>query len=287
MRAGRATRAASAALAGAAALGAGAAGAAPVVEATYTVRAAGLPVAEVEARFDLARSDGYAMDLRTRVRGVGVVAGGGEGVSRVTGTWAGDTARPAAFASDGRWRGNERRLRVEYVNGRPEVRVMVPPNEADARDPVPPEAQNGTVDGMTAFVQLARTMARTGRCDGAVATFDGRRRTEMRAETAGWEVLEPSRDAWAGTALRCGFEGRQTHGFMAAYSGEEHRRPQRGTAWLAPVVAGAPPIPVRLDMESRWLGTVRATLVRVAEVPSPAVASGRPVAAAGRGQGGE
>lgn len=255
--------------------------AAPVVEATYTVRAAGLPVMEVEARFDLARPDGYAMDLRTRVRGVGVVAGGGAGESRVVGAWAGDAARPAAFASEGTWRGNRRSILLEYArDGEPLVRRLVPPNDADARDPVPPEARRGTVDGMTAFAQLARAVARAGRCEGTVATYDGRRRTELRAETGGWEVLEPSRDAWAGRALRCAFEGRQTHGFMAAYATEEHRRPQRGVAWLAPVVAGAPPIPVRLDLESRWLGTVRATLVRVAQVPPDAAAASAAAAAA-------
>jgi hypothetical protein len=31
-------------------------------------------------------------------------------------------------------------------------------------------------------------------------------------------------------------------------------KPMHGSAWLAPVVAGGPPLPVRMVFETRWFG---------------------------------
>ncbi|MBX9596614.1 MAG: DUF3108 domain-containing protein, partial [Roseomonas sp.] len=125
----------------------------------------------------------------------------------------------------------------------------------------PAELQRGTVDALSALAQLSRAIASTGSCDGQAAVFDGRRRSDYTSRSAGWERIFPSRNAWHGDALRCGFETRVVAGFRRDGSGDEGR-PTPGTAWIAAPFAGAPPIPVRVEMPSRWFGTATAILLK-------------------------
>lgn len=57
--------------------------------------------------------------------------------------------------------------------------------------------------------------------------------------------------------------------------GDDHARdsrPLRGSAWLAPVVSGGPPLPVRMSFETRWFGdaTMYLTAAGAGEDGTPA-----------------
>ena len=80
----------------------------------------------------------------------------------------------------------------------------------------------------------------------------------------------PWREAWHGPALRCAFEGRLVAGFRLSQQRAD-TTPQRGTAWVASPFAGAPPIPVRVEVPSRWFGQAVAVMLR-AELSAPGVA---------------
>ena len=88
--------------------------------------------------------------------------------------------------------------------------------------------------------------------------------------TVGREVILPWREAWHGPALRCAFEGRLVAGFRLSQQRAD-TTPQRGTAWVASPFAGAPPIPVRVEVPSRWFGQAVAVMLR-AELSAPGVA---------------
>ncbi len=269
------------------------------VQATYEVRAAGLRIMEVEAVIDLdaLRAGGpatrpragnaatqpraYAIELRTTLRGVATALGAGGGVSRASGTWRGDLARPAAFESEGVWRGEPRRVRMDYPGGQPAVRQLVPADE-DEREPVPEAARRDTLDSLSVLAQLMRNVADSNRCEGRAAVFDGRRRLDFTAVTEGVQALAPSGESWAGEALRCRFEGNQVAGFLRDQALAD-RRPQQGVAWLAVPRPGAPPIPVRLEVPSRWFGAITATLVRVAAPGGAGAANGGPAVAGSAG----
>ncbi len=232
--------------------------------ATYAVVAAGMTVMEVEALIDLAAPEAYRIETSLRLTGMARVFASGEQVTSARGTWDGGLARPVRFASDGNWRGEPRRILMEYPGGEPSVRALVPPNDNE-REPVPPELQRGTVDSFSALAQLSRTVAATRACDGSAAVFDGRRRSEFSAQTVTWERLPGWRGSWGGEALRCTFEGRVVAGFrLDDEQGQEWRRPQQGTAWMASVRPGTPPIPVRLQVPSRFFGPITIYLMRVA-----------------------
>jgi hypothetical protein len=236
-----------------------------VFPARYRVVVAGMPVLDVEARVELG-AETYHLSARLRTRGLVALAAPGEHVSEASGGLRGTEAEPWRYLSEGIWRGRPRRLALDWHGGEPVLRLRDPPGP-DEHEPVPPELRRGTLDALSALVQLARIVAATGRCEAAAAVYDGRRRMDYVLHTAGRGVLPPWRDAWAGEALRCGFEGRQVAGFRRDRDASEQARPQRGEAWLAPLVPGGPHVPVRLSVPTPRLGTVEAYLVAAAALP--------------------
>jgi hypothetical protein len=58
-------------------------------------------------------------------------------------------------------------------------------------------------------------------------------------------------------------------GFRRDQDADERARPQRGEAWLAPLVPGGPHVPVRLAVPTRWFGMVEAYLVGATAASPP------------------
>ncbi len=231
------------------------------LRATYVVQAAGLQVMRVEVLFDLSAPDRYRIESSFRFTGLAGWFASGRQATRVDGVWAGDRARPVRYVGDGLWRGTPRQTVLEYPQGQPVARLMVPESDPD-REAVPPALQQNTVDSLTALAQLTRNLAATGRCEGSAAVFDGRRRAEFRAVTEGRDRLSPWSQAWHGEAVRCGFQARQLAGFRHD-DGADAREPQQGTAWMAQPVPGGPVLPVRVEMPGRWLGRLTGYLVDI------------------------
>lgn len=220
---------------------------------SYTTYAAGLHVADVDAGIGLSPSD-YRITLSYHTTGLTSIFMHGRQDDVVSGGWTGSVPKPARFLGIGRWRGEDRVARIDYERGMPVVRELKPSNDEE-REPVPVALQQNTIDGVSALAQLVRTVDRTGRCDGAIRTYDGRRAVEIKATTGGFEMLEPtSRSIFAGRALRCDFSGRQVAGFKIDDDRDKAGRPLNGSAWLAPLQNGQTPLPVRITFQTRWMG---------------------------------
>ncbi|WP_237216176.1 DUF3108 domain-containing protein [Falsiroseomonas oryziterrae] len=237
-----------------------AAAAAQPMRATYEVHAAGMVVMEVEARFEVTPRS-YRVETVVRTRGLAATFVSGEQATRVDGGWAGPSALPARYVSEGVWRGRPRRIALDWDGGAPRVTALVPPNEEE-REAVPEAQKRGTTDVLSAIAQLGRQVAAEGHCALTAPVFDGRRRSDFATRDEGRERILPWRGAWHGEALRCAFEGRQVAGFRRDQDRAEAAAPQRGTAWIAPPFAGAPAVPVRIDIPTRWFGTATAVLLR-------------------------
>jgi hypothetical protein len=234
--------------------------AAQPLRATYEVQAGGMTLLQLEAVVDLSGS-GYRLETVMRTRGIAASFAPGEQSSRVAGAWAGLAALPGSFVSEGTWRGRMRRIALDWQGRDPRIRDLTP-SETVEREPVPEDLLHGTVDLLSAIAVLARGVAETGRCEVTAPVFDGRRRSDFAVTTQGWERLAPWRGAWAGTALRCAVEGRQVAGFRRDQDRAWAATPQRGTAWIAAPYEGAPSIPVRVDIPTRWFGTATALLLK-------------------------
>ncbi|WP_428485914.1 DUF3108 domain-containing protein [Rhodopila sp.] len=229
---------------------------------SYETYAAGLNVAEMDAGFGLGPFS-YQLNLAYHTNGVVGFFFRGHQFDTVSGSWNGTQPVPNRFFGHGVWRGQDRVAVIDYDKGMPIVRQLVPPNSHE-REVVPDALRANTIDTVSALIGLVRNVETTGRCETVVHTYDGRRATEIQAVTVGNEMLEQtSRSTFAGRALRCDFTGRMLAGFLLNDNRERDSKPLHGSAWLAPVLPGGPPVPVRLTFQTRWVGDVTMYLTGV------------------------
>ncbi len=220
----------------------------------YTAYAAGLPVLAMEADWNILPT-AYKVHLALHTVGTLALAFKGQSDSIAEGVFEAGHPKPRRYFSYGTLGGMQRVTQIDYPGHEPRVRQMVPPDE-DERDPVPETQQAGTVDSLSAMAELVRQVNATGRCDGRISTFDGRRLSELAARTGSVQQLEAtSRSSYSGLALRCDFEGRQLGGFIHDEDQTRLREPQHGTAWFAATTPGGEQVPVRIEFRTRWFGT--------------------------------
>jgi hypothetical protein len=199
-------------------------------------------------------------------------AGGSAGGTAGEPTASPDQAAPASFVSIGKLRGVERVTRMTYRDGSPVIGTLTPDVTLE-RSPVAPSATAHTIDTLSAIAMLVRQVGDTGRCDGGTMIFDGRRLTALRARTTGPAALpHVGRSIFAGQTLRCDFDGDQLAGFKKDETEADQRRTRHGVAWLASVLPGAPPIPVRVNFDNKILGQV--TLYLTSATPEAVSAVG-------------
>ena len=222
------------------------------VDAHYVAYAAGLPVLDLDADFNVTAT-AYHVQLKYRTAGAAALLYRGGQDTVVDGHFVAGRPVPTRFFSTGYLRGKPRVTQIDYRGGQPHIRQLMPPSDEE-REPVPEAQQANTIDTLSAMAELVRTVNETGRCEGHATTFDGRRLSELEARTAGREMLaETGRSSFSGPALRCDFVGRQTAGFMHD-ADEASRRPQRGSAWFAALTPGGELVPVRMVFTTRWFG---------------------------------
>ena len=248
----------------------------PVYHASYETYAAGVPVAEVDSGFSFG-PEGYRMNLGYHTTGVVALFVQGHQFDSVSGSWQGERAVPDRFVGTGRWHGEDRIAEIDYPHGQPAIRQLVPPNLGEL-EPVPESLQDNSIDALSALAQLIHTFKDTGRCETTVRTYDGRRAVEIEANTVGEETLaQTPRSSFAGKTLRCDFSGRLVAGFKLGDNRARAQTPMHGSAWLARVVAGAPPVPVRIAFQTRWFGDANMYLTGIGPGSDLKVAQGNQV----------
>jgi hypothetical protein len=245
---------------------------APELHASYNLYAGGFHVAELDATFGVGlRSYEVRVDYHTT--GVVSLFHHGHQLNTVVGTWDAERPQPLEYQSVGVWQGEDKVTLIDYLHGQPLVRRLIPSQEKE-REPVPLSLQRNSVDSLSALALLLRRVADTGRCEAAVHTFDGNRASEITARTVGEEVLTPTgRSIFNGKTLRCDFVGQMLAGFLFEDSSPRDRRPMHGSAWLATLVGGEPPVPVQMQFETRWFGEAYMYLTHLEKVPETEIAS--------------
>ncbi len=232
--------------------------------AVYDTYIAGANAVQLTAAFRMDQV-GYRIDVRARTLGLVDVFVGSRQSTQVDGVWHGAQARPRQFRAEGVWKGERRVTHIDYENGLPRVRDLIPPEQN--REIVPSAAQLNSLDRVSTLIALARQIARTGACDAAATTYDGRRLEEARARTVGWEDLPPvSMQGFVGKALRCDVEFRMTAGFTADEDRAHAGRIRHAKVWAASPRAGAPVMPIRISIEVGWLGSATVYLSDLRQV---------------------
>ncbi len=242
------------------------------LRASYNLYAAGFHVAEIEAALGIGPHS-YEVRLAYHTTGLVSLFHYGHQLNTVVGRWEADRPQPEEFQSVGVWQGEDKVTLMDYLHGQPLVRKLLPPQDKE-REPVPLSLPQNSLDSLRALALMIRRVTDTGRCEASVHTFDGNRASEITAHTAGNEILPPtSRSIFSGKALRCDFVGQMLAGFLYEDNTPFDRRPLHGSAWLASIVPGAPPVPVQMAFDTRWFGEATMYLTQLGETPPTEVAA--------------
>lgn len=230
-----------------------AAHAADPVQLRYAVYAGGLNVVVLHSEMVLS-SNAYHVRLLYHTAGLYSLVVGADLTTTASGRFVAGRAQPSRFYSAGRLRGIVREVLIDYVNGNPVVRTLIPPL-GPKREPVPPADEAGTIDTLSAMAQLAEQVNETQRCDGSMRVFDGRRLIALSAKTAGIQILPPSNvSTFSGQALRCDVVSQQLAGFKHDQDEARLRRPQHGQAWFGRLAPGGPLVLVRATFPTVFFG---------------------------------
>lgn len=228
----------------------------------YTGYSHGFTVLKLAGSLDLTRN-AYTAHVTFHAAGLVGMMVRMDNDSQAAGSFEGDQAHPSLFTGSGHLHGTARVTRITYPHGDPVIEALSPPVEQE-RTPVAVADTVHTIDTLSAVAALIRQVGQNGRCDGAVTTFDGRRLATQTVHTTGQEVLgKTDRSIFAGSALRCDFDGRQLGGYIRDENEDNLKKPRHGTAWLADMLPGAPPVPVRVAFENKLLGQVTLYLTSV------------------------
>jgi hypothetical protein len=232
--------------------------------ATYEFHAAGLRVLEAEFTFDV-EGPQYRLEVRSRSRGLFSVFARNEQTTSIIGRWDGDTPRPQRYRVHGAFRGQPRVVEMDFgPDGMPRVGALEPSNAADMREDIVRENLGGSIDALSAVAQLSRIVARTDRCEAGARMYDARRLTQVHARTIGTEAVPPDwREGLRGVALRCEVESVLLGGWRTDQDIDRARQPVVTTVWIARPLAGAPPVPLRIELATRWWGRLHGVLTKI------------------------
>jgi hypothetical protein len=204
------------------------------------------------------RPDRYAVELTANTRGTIGFLFPWTSIVRSDGAAAAQSLRPRLHEMTSNWRGEQRSVFLEYDGaGGFAARRVVPQAKDEDREPVADVLAAGTVDLLTAVVEIMRRIGAGQSCNQTVSVFDGRRRYNLLSNDRGWEQIKGSSySAYSGQALACALRVQPVAGFwrkrQRRWAGAEGSEGQTSVAtlWFAPVGQSPVPVPVRLKIDS-------------------------------------
>jgi hypothetical protein len=234
----------------------------------FEMYAAGIHIANVDTEFSVGDRN-YQMHTEYHTTGVASLFNHALIDNNVTGLVAGNAVHPQRLFVHGVFRGEHRLADIDFSRGSPLV-LQLRPADTNERGPVPPTLLAGSMDNLSAMVNLMHTVATTGGCNISARIYDGHKVTDFETRTGGMENLGPYHGSmFTGPALRCDFVGTVMAG--AKIDDPADARQTHGSTWLARLNGGTMPQPVRMSLETRWFGDAVMYLMRSERVPGPVV----------------
>jgi hypothetical protein len=220
----------------------------------YTIYAGGLRALSLDLRL---ATDPPAYRLQSQVRTTGFLADLVPFVLEAValGALTPDGPRPDRYVTANRWRDRDiRRVVMNYGDSATPGVTAEPSPQKDDRSVVPEAKRRATVDPLTGIFDLL--LARGAGCAGTAEIFDGRRRYDISAATGGSKRVDPgSYGVYSGTATLCRLSVETIGGFWNRFD-ERKRYPDAVRVYLADAVEGAPPVPVRIEMDTGYANII-------------------------------
>lgn len=169
-------------------------------------------------------------------------------------------AYPVEYISSGNLSDNEESTRMVYDGeGGFIKREVVPAPAEQGIEEIPEEMTKDTADMLTALVSAMAALDESGSCGQPVPIYDGRRRFNLVYRDRGADLLKKSRlNMYRGEAIRCSADVRLVKGRWKKQQRWLENAELRGgdenrglvNVWFAQIMEDAPPVPVRLEIDS-------------------------------------
>jgi len=224
----------------------------------YEVYSAGFHVLAIDLDVGLGPA-GYGVTANIRSTGiVGWLVDWRQFVE-ATGTLSGDKVEPLRYRSEALIRGRRRLVEIDYAMGDIAALDVFPLSRDDEeREEVDPALHRDTVDPISALLAIVRAVSDGRGCTARLPVFDGRRRYDLVLTDRGAQPVVESHYIRVDEGVRqCDFVVHPIAGYRKRAPGaREERRLRQGSAWLAPVMAGVPATPVRIEFNGDWGETI-------------------------------
>jgi len=223
-------------------------------ELDYQVYFGGLKALALAAEIDLS-SARYRVRLSAHTEGLIDWIVDWTAQSASEGLVAGGALQPVRHNTVSTVRGNRRDTTLAFHRDGSIDASVEPPIEADDREPVSAEQVHGALDPISAVLIAAHEVAAHGSCDQRVKVFDGRRRYDLEFRDGGPDTVQPSEySSFSGAATLCLFRYIRIAGYEKPGGrwGNPYDADRIYRVWLAPIVPGLPPLPVRIEAEGTF-----------------------------------
>lgn len=228
----------------------------------YDVYAGGIHA--VKAQLDVAyeKSDRYSVKLGAETIGFLENLVPWRGSFETSGWRLGEKGdRPEIHRSTATWRGDDELKEYFYDrDGTFKKLRVIEDNQDKSPESLEQALVDGTVDVLTATLEVMKHVAADGQCQGNSEIFDGKRRFSMKFSHEMDETLIPTDyNVYQGLTARCQVE-------VKPVTGEWHKKPrgwlsiqeqgrQKGslpTIWFAKVAEDGPAVPVKIRVKTEY-----------------------------------
>lgn len=221
----------------------------------YEAYFGGFHVASARTQIERA-PDGYDVAAKARARGMLDWYSGWRGTAGSEGRLFQDgTVAPVRHRNEGVWDGGVRKRTLDFRDdGTVDVELIEEDDDDDddAVTAVPPDSIPGSVDPISAIMSLAELMRTGGSCDGTIPVYDGKRRYDLTVRQDGTRLFEPNDyTIFAGEAVACRVDFERIGGFRVDRS-KYSRTARDRIVWVGKPFDDAPPIPVRVDVDTNY-----------------------------------
>lgn len=228
----------------------------------YEVYAGGLHALQAKLDVDLRKKDRYSLVLQAHTRGFLGNIVPWEGTFETHGWTAGEEFQPELHKSETVWQ-DEEDIK-EYLYNRDgsfkSLTITDPENPEGQKKNTEDEVTQGTIDTLTAALEVMQQIAEGGKCEGESEVFDGKRRFKQVFSQKDEEHLQSSRyNIYEGPAVECTVE-------VVPVNGEWHSKPRgwlsiqeqgraKGTmptVWFAQLEENGPAVPVKIRVKTDY-----------------------------------
>jgi hypothetical protein len=233
----------------------------------YEVYFGGLQALALQVDVDLSDAR-YRVALSAHTEGVIDWLFGWTAQARSEGQVTEGAVRPLRHGAEAQWHGNRRTVALTFHDDGTIAAAVEPSAEDDEREPVTAAQTAGALDPISAVLLAMRSLAAHGSCAQRLKVFDGRRRFDLVFSDGGKADLKPTEyGSFSGAATVCLFEYVRVAGFQKPGGrwGNPRDEARVYRAWLAPVLPGLPPVPVRIEVE----GTFGSLVVHLVDARAP------------------